>query len=206
MTPFEADLGYTPDLPLDAIASQATQVRSKSPALQGRKFVDHLERILRVAQDRSMEAQDSQAAEANRHRQAVDPRIKVGAKVFLDAKDLPITYANVRPNRRKLIHRYLGPYEIVRFINPNAVELDLPNDMAMHDVVNVSRLKVDRTDTQRIYVTPPPPVRTSRTGTSYVIEAIVGHRKDEKGAWEYFVKWEGWDAKDNTWEEEWICP
>jgi hypothetical protein len=73
----------------------------------------------------------------------------------------------------------------------------------MNDVVNVSRLKVDRTETQRIYVTPSPPVRTSRTGTLYVIEAIVGHRKDEKGAWEYFVKWEEWEAKDNTWEKEW---
>jgi hypothetical protein len=66
-------------------------------------------------------------------------------------------------------------------INLNPGELDLPNGMAIHDVVNVSRLKVDRTDKERMYVTPPPPVRTSRSGTSYVIEAIVGHGKDEKG-------------------------
>jgi hypothetical protein len=121
----------------------------------------------------------------------------------LDAKDLPITYANVRTGSRRLIHRYLGPYEVVRFINPNAVELDLPNDMKVHDVINVSRLKADRTNNERIYITHPPPVRTSRTGTSYVIEAIVGHRPNEKkGTWEYEVKWEGWDAKDNTCETE----
>jgi hypothetical protein len=66
-------------------------------------------------------------------------------------------------------------------INLNAGELDLPNYMATHDVVNVSRLKVDRTELERIYVTPPPPVRSSRSGTSYIIEAIVAHRKDEKG-------------------------
>jgi hypothetical protein len=138
-----------------------------------------LKRILRVSQDYLMDAQNSQAAEANRHRQRVDPHIKAGAKVVLDAKDLPITYANVRPGSRKLIHRYLGPYEVVRFINPNAVELDLPNDMKIHDVINVSRLKAARANDERIEITPPPPVRTSRAGTSYVIEAIVGHRPDE---------------------------
>jgi hypothetical protein len=66
-------------------------------------------------------------------------------------------------------------------INPNTGELDLPNGMATYLAVNVSRYKVDRADKERIYVTPPPPVRTSRSGTSYIIEAIVGHRKDEKG-------------------------
>jgi hypothetical protein len=202
MAPFEADLGYTPDLPLDAVTSIKTQSAS---ALRGSAFVDHLARILRVTQDRLLEAQDVQAADANRHRQPVDQRVRVGASVFLDAKDLPITYANVRPNRRKLVHRFLGPYKIVRMVNPNAVELDLPNDMQIHDVVNVSRLKVDRTNDERIYVTPPPPVRTTRTGTSYVVEAIVNHRPDKDaaaGAWEYEIKWEGWDAKDNTWEPE----
>jgi hypothetical protein len=204
VAPFKADLGYRRDLPLDSIA-RLTGKQSKS-SLQGGEFADRLERILRIAQDHLMDAQDTQAADVNRHRQPVDPRIKAGAKVFLDAKDLPITYANVRPHRRKLIHRYLGPYEIVRLVGPNAVELDLPNDMQIHDVVNVSRLKVDRTDNERIYVTPPPTVRTSRAGTSYVIEAILGHRPDEdkKGAaaLEYEVKWGGWDTKDNTWEAE----
>jgi hypothetical protein len=202
MTPFEADLGYTPDLPLDSIA-MATQKQSKS-SLRGGEFVDHLERILRVAQDRLIHAQDTQAAEANRHRQPVDPRMRVGSKVFLDTKDLPITYTNVRPNRQKLVHRYLGPYTIRKMMNPNAVELDLPNDMQIHDVVNVSRLKVDRTDNDRIYVTPPPPMRTSRSGTTHVIEAVVGHRQDEdrRAGWKYQVKWEGWDVTDNTWEPE----
>jgi hypothetical protein len=74
--------------------------------------------------------------------------------------------------------------------------------MSIHDVVNVSRLKLDRRDKNNIYITPPPPVRTSRTGTFYVVEAIVGHRpdKDKGGAWEYEVKWEGWDTAENTWE------
>jgi hypothetical protein len=206
MTPFRLDLGRDPEIPLSALAAAARTRGNKpsSSSLRGREFADRLQRLLRVAQDALRDAQDGQVAEANRFRRPVNDSIKKGAKVFLDAKDLPITYANVRPNRRKLIHRYLGPYQIVRMTNPNAVELDLPNDMAIHDVVNVSRLKLDRTDDERIYVTPPPPVRTSRSGTSYLIEGIVGHQPDEdrKAGWKYHVKWEGWDAKDNTWEPE----
>jgi hypothetical protein len=50
-----------------------------------------MERLLGAAQDALLEAQNRQTAEANRHRQPVDPRIRVGSKVLLDAKDLPIT-------------------------------------------------------------------------------------------------------------------
>jgi hypothetical protein len=170
-TPFELDLGYNPPLPLDLIADlQRPQAKESAKTLQGREFVERLQRILEVSRDELRDAQDQQMAEANKSRSPIDPAITAGAKVFLDTKDLPVTYANVNPTRRKLVHRYIGPYEILR-IRGNAVELDLPNDMMIHDTVNVSRLKIDRTDNSRIaWRPPPPPVRTSRAGTSYVVE------------------------------------
>jgi putative transposase len=203
-TPFELDLGYNPPLPLDLIADlQRPQAKESAKTLQGREFVERLQRILEVSRDELRDAQDQQMAEANKSRSPIDPAITAGAKVFLDTKDLPVTYANVNPTRRKLVHRYIGPYEILR-IRGNAVELDLPNDMMIHDTVNVSRLKIDRTDNSRIaWRPPPPPVRTSRAGTSYVVESIANHRSRSDGTgWEYEVKWEGWDEKDNTWEPE----
>jgi len=105
-----------------------------------------------------------------------DPAITAGAKVFLDTKDLPITYTNVNPMRHKLVHRYIGPYEILR-TSANTVELDLPDDMKIHKTVNVSRVKVDRTDDSRIvWRLPPLPVPTSCAGTCYVVESIAKHR------------------------------
>jgi len=56
-----------------------------------------LQRILGVAGDELHDAQDKQTAQANKSRRPIDPAITAGAKVFLDTKDLPITYANVDP-------------------------------------------------------------------------------------------------------------
>jgi len=105
-----------------------------------------------------------------------DPAITTGAKVFLDTKDLPITYTNVNPMRHKPVHSYIGPYEILR-TSANTVELDLPDDMKIYKTVNVSRVKVDRTDDSRIvWQLPLLTVPTSCAGTSYVVESIAKHR------------------------------
>jgi hypothetical protein len=56
-----------------------------------------LQRILGVARDELRDAQDKLMAEANKSRRPIDPAITTGAKVFLDTKYLPITYANVNP-------------------------------------------------------------------------------------------------------------
>jgi hypothetical protein len=156
-----------------------------------------------VARDVLHDAQDKQTAEANKSRHPIDPAITTCVKVFIDTKDMPITYTNCDPMRRKLVHHYLGSYEILR-IRGNAVDVDLPNDMTIHNTVNVSRLKVDCTDDSSVgWRPPPPPIRTCLAGTSYIIESIAEHRPSSDGtSWEYEVKWEGWDENDNTWEPE----
>jgi hypothetical protein len=142
-------------------------------------------------------------AEVNKSQRPIDPAATAGAKVFLDSKDLPITYPNINPKHRKLIHRYIAPYEILR-IRGNAVEQDIPNNMKSYDTVNVSRLEVAPTEDSRgAWGLPPAPAWDSRAWTSCFVESIAKHRpSSDKTSWEYKVKWEGWDEKDNTWEPE----
>jgi hypothetical protein len=150
LMPVELDLGYEPPSPLDLIADlQRPQGNESAKTLQGRKFVEQLQRIFGVPRDELRNDQDEQTAEANKSRRPIDPTITTGANIILDTNDLPITYANVNPTQRKLVHCYIGPYQILRICG-NAVELDLRNNMTIDDTVNVSKLKVDRTDDSRI--------------------------------------------------------
>ena len=202
--PSEFNLGYEPPLLLDLIGDlQRLQANESAKTFQGCEFVEWSQRIVGVAWDELCDAQDIQTAEANKSRRPIDPAITARAKVFFDTKDLPITYANVIPMRRKLVHHFIGPYEILRICG-KTVGLDLPNNMTIYDTVNVSRFIVDRTVDSRVaWWLPPLPVQTSHAGTSYIVESLAQHRPSTDGTrWEYKVKWEGWDEKDNTWKPE----
>ena len=61
---------------------------------------------------------------------------KKGNRVMLSTKDLVF---KERP-MRKLVERYVGPYEIEEVVSTNAVKLRLPSSMRIHPVVNVSQI------------------------------------------------------------------
>jgi len=57
-------------------------------------------------------------------------------RVMLSTKDLVFKERPVR----KLVERYVGPYEIEEVVLTNAVKLRLPSSMRIHLVVNVSQI------------------------------------------------------------------
>ncbi|KAJ9515073.1 hypothetical protein QJQ45_012601 [Haematococcus lacustris] len=81
-------------------------------------------------------AQSRQAAYANKARRDVE--YKVGQKVLLSTKNLKL-----QPGKaRKLIPRYVGPFEILLLVGAVAVKLDLPASMSrLHPVFHVSLIK-----------------------------------------------------------------
>ena len=64
---------------------------------------------------------------------------KVGDLVMLSTKDLK--YQMVGRRTEKLTERFVGPYRIKKIVLSNAVELELPNTVKIHLVVNVSRIR-----------------------------------------------------------------
>ncbi|KAJ9511142.1 hypothetical protein QJQ45_013237 [Haematococcus lacustris] len=138
-------------------------------------------------------AQSRQAAYANKARRDVE--YKVGQKVLLSTKNLKL-----RPGKaRKLIPRYVGPFEILLLVGAVAVKLDLPASMSrLHPVFHVSLIK-PYTGTDVGFM--PPPVTWMDETPVYYVERLLDHKgvKDNKASY-YLVQWEGYDSTHNTWE------
>ncbi|KAJ9507004.1 hypothetical protein QJQ45_005485 [Haematococcus lacustris] len=138
-------------------------------------------------------AQSRQAAYANKARRDVE--YKVGQKVLLSTKNLKL-----QPGKaRKLITRYVGPFEILLLVGAVAVKLDLPASMSrLHPVFHVSLIK-PYTGTDVGFM--PPPVTWMDETPVYYVERLLDHKgvKDNKASF-YLVQWEGYDSTHNTWE------
>jgi hypothetical protein len=197
MSPFEADIGYIPRLPLDLLAPSPQTPGLKS----GTTYAEKMAKILRMLRERMEETQLTMTTEANEKRQAHP--FRVGDEVFLDTRLLPVGYANVTGkandsnNSRKFQHPYAGPFTLLRKAGENAFVLDIPAHWRLHPVFNVSRLKPSRVDRSREHPSPPPLRSTSAT-TEYEVETILEHRGTTVRDLEYLVKWVGYT--DATWE------
>jgi len=196
MSPFEADIGYIPKLPLDLLAPGPRTPNSRP----GTEYAERLVKILRMLRERMEEAQLTMVTEANEHHQPHPFRI--GDSVFLDTCLLPVGYANVNStandsaNSRKFQHLYAGPFTILRSAGENAFVLDIPAHWRLHPVFNVVRLKLSRVD--RTCKHPPPsPLRSTAT-VEYEVESIREHRCTTVRDVEYLAKWVGY--VDPTWE------
>ena len=90
---------------------------------------------MKVAADKQARAYDS------KYKHMV---YKEGDLVLLDPHRLNLIEA--QQSSRKLMQRHIGPFEIIEVINDNAYRLRLPDSYPMHNVVNVSHLRLYRID------------------------------------------------------------
>jgi len=108
-------------------------------SLEGSTFFEPLQASLLDAQDCPCKAQAGRTAEANRSQRLCT--LKVRHFVMLSTKDLPMKYENHVPSRQNLQHSWAGHHKIIKFCEPNTVELELPADMIIHNTIIVSKLK-----------------------------------------------------------------
>jgi len=196
MSPFEADIGYIPRLPLNLLAP-GTRMPNSRP---GTEFAEQLVKILRMLRERIEEVQLTMVTEANEHRQ-LHP-FRIGDSVFLDTHLLPVGYANVNStandsaNSRKFQHPYAGPFTILKSAGETAFVLNIPAHWRLHPVFNIARLKFSRVDRTREHP-PPLPLRSTAT-VEYEVESLRKHRGTTVRDLEYLVKWAGY--VDPTWD------
>src|SRR5690606_15355159 len=106
----------------------------------------------------------------------------------------------------KFASKYIGPFKVKRVVNANAYELDLPSQLQIHPVLNVSRLKPYR-DGRQLFPAravadsrPPPEILREDGAAMYEVERILASRGSTRRK-EYLVKWQGYPHWEATWEK-----
>ena len=131
------------------------------------------------------------------------PAYQVGDLVWLDTRN----WMTERP-AKKLDQKNAGPFKVTRVINPQAYQLDLPEQMRIHNVFHTSLLRPVAPDSMALpgqaeLRQPPPPQVIKRDETEedeYEVENIVDSRLHYKKL-QYKVKWEGHQADWRSWKD-----
>jgi hypothetical protein len=125
------------------------------------------------------------------------PEYQVGDKVYLDASDIKTT----RPSK-KLAHRNLGPFSIVKRVGSHAYRLRLPRSLSrLHPVFPVIKLTPAPRDPYNRRSKPPPLPEIVDDEEHYEVEEILDSRL-YRGKLQYLVKWKGFGYEENSWTNE----
>jgi len=115
---------------------------------------------------------------------------------MLSTKDLAFKERLVK----KLMERYVEPYEVEKAVLMNAVKLKLPVSMRIHLVLNISRIERYREPVRGQKVKEPKLVEVDEV-EEWKVEKILNKRKVQ-GIDKYLVRWKGFTVENNTWEKE----
>jgi len=129
-SPFKANYKQDPRMGFEG--------RKKTKYEGTEKFVEKMKKIQKEAKAVLGKAQADMKKYADRKRSDVEG-YKVGDLVMLSTKDLK--YQMVGRRTEKLTERFVGPYKVKKIVSTNIVELELPNTVKIHPVVNVSRIR-----------------------------------------------------------------
>ncbi|KAI2647019.1 Transposon Tf2-9 polyprotein [Labeo rohita] len=128
---------------------------------------------------------------ANHHRSRA-PRYVCGQRVWLSTRNLPL-----QPPSRKLAPKFIGPFSIVKVLNPVAVRLRLPNYLRqVHPVFHVSCIKPVICPPSR--PSPPYPPVIVENPSVFKVKKLLAVRPRGRG-FQYLVDWEGYGPEERSW-------
>ena len=192
MSPFEVDLGYCPKSPLELISD----AKHENESVQ--EFKTRLKESLNDAIYAHKIAKASQSARSSLkykpHAYEVGDKLWINKSLFKDA------YSKSQESD-KLSAKRFGPFKVTKLIGKNAVELDLPDNVKIHKVVNIMHTRPFFEQPEGIAsIVPerPDPVPTSE-GEEYVVEAILKHRKKRKG-FQFLTLMKGSPTHEAEWQ------
>ena len=185
--PFKANYGQDPRMGFEG--------RRKGKYEAVGKFVEKMKKIQEEAKAALGKAQEEMKRFGDRKR-GKGEEYKVGDLVLLNTRDLKWQIKERRSE--KLTKCFVGPYKVKGIVSSNAIELELPDSIKIHPVVNVSRVRLYKSQVKRQKKIPPKPV-IIEGGEEFEVEKILNKRM-VRGKEKFLVRWKGYIAGENTWE------
>jgi hypothetical protein len=134
---------------------------------------------------------------ATGHRPTVS--LQVGDLVWLSTKHLQLKMSG----SRKLARRFIGPFPVVKVVNPTAYKLQLPEHMKIHPVFHISELRKVPVGTR---LPPEPEIVQVEGQDEFFIEAIIQHKvqKLRSGTSQYLflTTFQNQGPEENRWLSE----
>lgn len=198
-TPFHLMLGFHPRTLLDFVGTRRNKdVASRALTPEAITFLDTLEMHRDSARRAIAKAQDQQVKSYNKGRKPV-PDLKQGDRVLVNPHALE--WLESKGEGKKLVQRWIGPFEVIQRINPNVYRLRMSNLYPGLPVFNYQHLKkyVEAPQEYGERTTLPETRMRRPAEDEYEVEKIVAERRTKKGL-EYLVRWEGYSPLYDTWE------